>query len=59
MTTKTQADYRIEQIQRATVNGRAVKLFKVYAKKGDAFVFMGQFTAPARTANKNLWLIPQ
>lgn len=50
-------DYRIEAITKATVNGRAVKIFKAYRKDGDAFVFCGEFTAPAKTANKNLWQI--
>ena len=57
MTTKTAADYRIEEITKATVNGKKVKMFKVFAKNGDAFVFLGHFTAPVKTANKNLWLI--
>ena len=54
---KTAADFRIEQIQKATVNGKAVKLFSAYEKRGDAFVHIGKFTAPAKTANKNLWEI--
>ena len=53
----TQADFRIENIQKATLNGVAVKLFKAFKKQGDAYVFVGQFSAPARTAKKNLWLI--
>lgn len=58
MTTKTAADFRIEQIQKATVNGKQVKIFTAYAKQqGDAFVHVGKFTAPAKTANKNLWAI--
>lgn len=48
------ATIRIEEIRSATVNGHAVKLFKAYRKQGDAFVFVGQFSAPSRTANKNL-----
>ena len=52
--TNTSADFRIEQIQRATVNGRAVKMFTAFQKQGDAFVHFGKFTAPAKTANKNL-----
>ena len=51
------ANFRIENIQRAQVGGRAVKLFKAFKRQGDAFVFVGQFAAPARTANKNLWLV--
>lgn len=51
---KERAKYRIEDIQKATVNGRAVKLFKAYELQGDAYVFIGQFAAPQKTANKNL-----
>lgn len=51
------SDYRIEDIRRATVNGRAVKIFKAYRRNGHAFVFCGEFTAPAKTANKNLWKV--
>lgn len=57
MTNTTAADFRIEQIQRATVNGRAVKLFTAYQRRGDAFVHIGKFSAPARTANKSLWQV--
>lgn len=48
--------YRIEEIKKATVNGRKVKLFKAYEydEKAKAYVFRGQYTAPQRTANKNL-----
>jgi hypothetical protein len=56
-TTKTAADFRIEQVQKATVNGKQVKLFNAFEKRGDAFVHIGKFTAPAKTANKNLWQI--
>ena len=59
MTTKTATDYRIEQIQKATVNGRAVKLFTAYERKGDAFVHVGQFSAPVKTANRDLWKIAE
>lgn len=45
---------KIEDIRRVNLNGRAVKLFKVYVFKRNAYVFAGQFSAPARTANKNL-----
>ena len=55
---KTAADYRIENVRAVTFNGRKVKAFDAYVKQGNAFVFRGAFTAPARTANKNLWLIP-
>lgn len=45
---------RIESIRRATVNGRAVKLFKAFRLQNGAYVFCGEFSAPARTANKDL-----
>lgn len=56
---KTASDYRIEGIQRATVNGRAVKLFTAYERDGDVFVHVGRFSAPARTANSRLWQIAE
>jgi len=48
--------YRIENIQKVTLNSRAVKLFKAYKYDAEqrAYVFCGQFEAPAKTANKNL-----
>lgn len=47
--------YRIEEVRRATINGRAVKLFKAYRQQADgSFVFAGEFSAPVKTANKNL-----
>ena len=53
----TSANFRVEDIQKATVNGSAVKLFKAFEQRGDAFVFCGQYSAPAKTANKDLWKI--
>ena len=60
---KTSNDYRIERVRTLTLNGKKIKAFDAYVKQGDgsgnfAFVFQGAFSAPARTANKNLWLIP-
>jgi hypothetical protein len=55
---KTSNDYRIERIRTLTLDGKKVKAFDAYVKQGDAFIFCGAFSAPARTANKNLWLIP-
>ena len=55
---KSATDYRIEKIQIIEYNGKRVKAFQSYVKQGDAFVFQGAYTAPVRTANKNLWLIP-
>jgi len=58
---KTAADYRIEFIQSATygATGTKVKTFQAYEYKADqkAFVFVGGFTAPAKTANKDLWKV--
>ena len=55
---KTAEDYRIERVRELTLNGKKVKAFDALIKRGDAFVFMGAYTAPVKTANKNLWLIP-
>ena len=48
--------YRIENIQKAKLNRRNVKLFKAfgYDKESNAYIFCGHFEAPAKTANKNL-----
>ncbi len=51
------SNFRIEEIRKATVGSRAVKMFKAYELRGNVFVFCGQFSAPARTANKDLWKI--
>lgn len=53
--TKTSADFRIEDVRSATVNGSKKIIFKALERKGDAFVYTGQFTAPARTAKRDLW----
>ena len=45
---------KIKNIRRATLNGRAVKVFDAYRLQDGAYVFVGRFLAPARTANKNL-----
>lgn len=55
--TKTAADFRIEGIQKANVNGKPVKMFTAFIKQGDAFVHHGKFSAPIKTANKELWKI--
>ena len=48
--------YRIQDIQKATLNGRKVKLFKAFelAKDEQAYIFCGQFSAPQRTPNNRL-----
>lgn len=54
---KTAADYRIEDVRAATVNGTKRILFKAFERRGNAFVHVGQFSAPARTAKRDLWKI--
>jgi hypothetical protein len=55
--TKSTADFRIENIQKANLNGRQVKLFTAFLKRGDAFIHHGRFSAPVKTANRDLWKI--
>lgn len=55
---KTSADYRIENVRTVVLNGQKKKAFDAYVKTDGAFVFQGAYTASVRTANKNLWLIP-
>ena len=45
---------KIESIQRVRLTGKEVKLFKVYNLVDGTWVFAGQYSAPAKTANKNL-----
>ena len=56
MTNETPAPYKIDNIQKATVNGQKVKLFKAwrYAPDVHAYIFDGQYSVPQRTANKNI-----
>jgi hypothetical protein len=51
----TKPPFRITDIQRATVNGRKIKLFRAYRLIGDAYIFSGQYAAPVRVANKDLF----
>ena len=48
--------YRIENIQEVTLNGRKVKLFHAYEYDEDshAYIHIGQFEAPAKTKDENL-----
>ena len=57
--TKTAADYRIEQVTKANVNGKAFKVFTAYEREGTEFVHVGKFSAPAKTANRDLWQIAE
>lgn len=53
---KTAADYRIESVQRVTLNGSPKKLFRAFVKLNNGtFVFAGNFSAPASTPNADLW----
>jgi hypothetical protein len=51
------ADFRIEDASTVTLNGSKKIIFKAFQRKGDAFVHVGQFSAPARTAKRDLWKI--
>lgn len=48
--------YRIADIQKITLNGHKVKLFKAfqYNPKSHAYIFIGNHEAPASTPNKKL-----
>ena len=48
------ATIKIRNIQKVVLAGRQVKLFDVYKETDEALVYVGQYSAPARTANKNL-----
>tara|TARA_B100002049_G_scaffold31068_1_gene20383 strand:- start:486 stop:662 length:177 start_codon:yes stop_codon:yes gene_type:complete len=45
---------KIENIRKATFNGRKVKMFDLRELIDGAWVFQGTFKAPERTANKSL-----
>jgi hypothetical protein len=51
------SDFRIESVRTATINGSKCKVFKAFRKDGDAFVFCGEYSAPAKTAARDLWKI--
>ena len=48
--------YRIENIQKARVGSRDVKLFNAYEydSASNAYIHIGQFDAPASTPNERL-----
>ena len=46
--------YRIEDVRIVKVAGTNRKVFKAYDLKENAYVFCGEFTAPAKTAKKDL-----
>ena len=47
---------RITDIRKATINGRKVKLFRVFrfAQLENAYLFDGQYSVPQKIANKNI-----
>ena len=57
---KTAADCRIEAFKTVTLNGKRMKAFNAFVRQADefgrdAFVFAGAHTAPAKTADEDLW----
>lgn len=50
-------DFRIDDVQKATINGAKKIIFSAYQRRGDAFVRIGQFSAPPRTPTRDLWKI--
>ena len=57
----TAENYRISDITKATHNGRRVKIFKAWQRDQPmrGYLYAGQFTAPVKTANRDLWKIAQ
>lgn len=45
---------KVENIRKVKLNGRDVKMFDVRELKDHYWLFVGTFSAPVRTANKNL-----
>ena len=59
---KTSEDYKISSVRTIVLNGKKCKEFSAYTphKNGigeTVLHFVGSFTAPAKTANKDLWLV--
>lgn len=48
-------NYKIDEIQKATLNNKKVKLFKAYEKRLNAFIFVGTFSAPGNVSDEDLW----
>ena len=46
--------YKIKNVAKVTYNGKRVKMFEAWEVRSDCEIFAGRFTAPAKTANKNL-----
>jgi len=45
---------KVTDIKTAILNGRKVKLYTVWKRVGEAWVFAGRYSAHHKTANKNL-----
>lgn len=48
-------NYRITNVQKVSWNGRKVLAFTAFQLKSGAFVCLGRFTAPGKTAKRDLW----
>ena len=46
--------HKIKNVIKATYNGKQVKIFEAWEVLNNYEVFVGRFTAPVKTANKNL-----
>ena len=44
----------ITDIKTITLNGRRVKIFTVWERSGNAWIFAGRYSAPVKTANRDL-----
>ena len=45
---------KVTDIKTITLNGHKKKIFAVWERSGSAWVFAGSYSAPHKTANKNL-----
>jgi hypothetical protein len=45
---------KVTDIKIITLNGRKIKIFSAWERSGNAWVFAGRYSAPHKTANKNL-----
>jgi hypothetical protein len=50
-------NYRITDVQKVLWNGRQMLAFTAHQLKSGAFVCLGRFTAPRKTAKRDLWKI--
>lgn len=48
-------DFRIESIEKINYNGREVLLFSAFERGDNAYFFVGKYTAPVGTEEKDLW----